>query len=249
MQSSSRVLRKHIINDAGEKVIKTSSTMNPKSERNEGDFYSNIKDMNAVGYSTTIIEETHMEALKIRNKAYTEAVNIEEKAFKKGYTAGAEKGYSEGYNEGYNKAIAEINQKESQILSNAQKILEDAMNFKKEYIKQSEEEIKNVVFNSISDILKSLIPYGDTFDGILKSHLKKLKKEEEIVIYTHSSYYEHLNMNIGQWLEIINSKSDVSIVIDEQLEIGKMVIEKSKGKIIIDIDEATNEMKDAIFSE
>jgi len=249
MQSSSRVLRSQSVNDAGEAIIKTDRTMNPKPERNEGDFYANIKDLNAVGYSSGIIEETQLEALKIKNKAYNDAVKIEEKAFNKGYTAGAEKGYSEGYNEGYNKAIAEINQKESEILSNALRILEDAMNFKKEYIKQSEEEIKNVVFNSISDILKNLMPYGDTFEGILKSHLKKLKKEEEIVIYTHSSYYEYLSMNIGQWLEIVNSKSDVSIVIDEQLKIGKMIIEKSKGKINIDIDKATNEIKDAIFSE
>ncbi len=249
MLSSSRVLRKQSINDAGEAIIKTNSTMKTNSEKREGNLYADIKDMNTVGFSSAIIEESHREALKIKNKAYNDAVKIEENAFNKGFSTGSEKGYSEGYNEGYNNAIAEINQKESEILSNALRILEDVMNFKKEYLKQSEEEIKNVVFNSISDILKNLIPYGDIFDGILKGHLKKLKKEEEIVIYTHSAYYEHLSMNMGQWLEIINSKTDVSIVIDEQLELGKMVIEKSKGKIIIDVDEATNEIKDAIFSE
>ncbi|WBW95429.1 FliH/SctL family protein [Oceanirhabdus sp. W0125-5] len=249
MQSSSRVLKKQSINNTGAAVIKTNSAMSPMNDRNERNLYANIKDMSAVGYSSAIIEESHREALKIKNKAYNDAVKIEEKAFNKGYSAGAEKGYSDGYNEGYNQAIAEINQKEAEILSNALRILEDAKNFKKEYINQTEEEIKNLVYNSITDILKSLIPYGDAFEGIIKSHLKKLKKEEEIIIYTNGAYYEYLSMNIGQWLEIINSKSDVSIVIDEELELGKMVIEKSKGKINIDIDKATNEIKDAIFSE
>lgn len=260
MQLLSKVVKSNFVNTSGEAVISTKVIA--KTEKKDADLNTNYLDednveriiqtsseRNSFHLSSNMIEEANKEALKIKNKAYQEAVEIEKKAYDEGYSKGSQEGYSAGYLEGQRAAMEEIHSKERELLEQAYNILQESKDFKHSYLNECEREIKEVVSGSIVTILRKSIMLDDVMDGILKEHLSYLKKEEEVTLYVNSHYFDYLSSNNKQWLEDMNSQTDMKVVVDESVAMGAMVIEKSDGKINVDILSMEEEIKEAVYSE
>lgn len=260
MQLLSRVVKSNFVNTSGEAVISTKVIaktekkdvgidINHVDEDNVESIVQKSSERNSFHLSSNMIEEANKEALKIKNKAYQEAVDIEKKAYDEGYGKGSQEGYSAGYLEGQKAAMEEIYLKERELLEQAYTILQESKDFKHSYLGECEREIKEVINDTIVTILRKSIMLDDVMEGILKEHLSYLKKEEEVTLYVNSHYFDYLNSNNKQWLEDMNSQTDIKVVVDETVEMGAMVIEKSDGKINVDILGMEDEIKEAVYSE
>lgn len=250
MQSSSRIIRNKEV--TGKAVIDTKldfAKMRAKNSCDEPKVVSVQHNFNAVGYSTGLIDEAQKEAFKIRSKAYNDAVEIEKNAHASGFEQGVQEGFSKGYEEGYQKAIQEVYNKEQEILSEAAEILIHSKNFKMEYLDHCKGEIKGVIATALNGILKKSFLSDDILDGIVIDHLRELKNEEEVVFHMNSFYYDHINTYNRQWLEDMNSNTIVKIIVDDSYPVGKMTIEKSDGKINVDLSNLDGKINDVIFSE
>lgn len=252
MQSSSRIVKNNSINTNGEAVINTKRNVVIGKKYNVDQFdniFKNSNDFNSVDYATSLIEEASKEALRIKSKAYNEAVEIEKNAMESGYNEGSKNGFEQGYQDGYNNALLEVQKQEQELLSNALKILEDAKAFKEQYILNCEDSIKDVIGSTINSILKRSLLSDDVLDGIVKDQLRELKKEEEITLYLNQFYYDHINSSNRQWLIDMNSNTILKIVVDNSIELGMMIIEKSDGKVHVNLNGLEKSIEEAIYSE
>ncbi|OAA83220.1 hypothetical protein [Clostridium ljungdahlii] len=256
MQSSYKsILKGDSINNCGTQEIHTEFK---KQEASRGAFNEkDIKDDSVLksyeNLGRTILQDANIKKEKILSIAYEKASEISQKvydeAYEKGYAKGEEEGYNTAYEEGYKKNFDKAKLEGEQIKKNANDVLNKAVEEKKRYFEEKEEEIKEFILNSIESILKREVKDADGLNAQVFDALNQMKKTSTFIIKGKEKYCSEFKKQVTIWKEQLPFKGDIFIIPDESLEEGSVVIERDNGKMVLGIDIAYDKIKKIIQDE
>lgn len=248
MQSLYRVIKDTKIVSQGTKEIITEYS--PISDRindlnNEGENTNDFKVSlqllnNAKEESEIIIKQAQEEAERLRKQAYEEAY---EEAYRIGYQEAQQKGYQDGYEAALEKAKIEANH----IIENAIQTLNDAKKEYEAYLTDKKTEIIKLSINIAEHILNREVTNVDGIDEMIVQAIEESRNAKSIIVKTNSLYTEHLKAKVLEWKERFALKSEVFVIIDDSLKKGHAIVEKNNGKVTINIDEALDNIREAIL--
>ncbi|RMD04297.1 flagellar assembly protein FliH [Clostridium autoethanogenum] len=256
MQSSYKaILKGDSINNCGTQKIHTefkiretfSKTSNEKNTKDD----SILKSYENLG--RTILQDASIKKEKILSMAYERASEISKKAYdeayEKGYAKGQEEGYNTAYEEGYKKNFDKAKAEGDQIKQNANDVLNKAVEEKKKYLEEKEEEIKEFILNSVESILKREVRDADSLNAQVFDALNQMKKTSTFIIKGKEKYCSEFKKQVTLWKEQLPFKGDIFIIPDESLEEGSVVIERDNGKMVLGIDIAYDKIKKILQDE
>ncbi|AGY77317.1 hypothetical protein [Clostridium autoethanogenum] len=256
MQSSYKsILKGDSINNCGTQEIHTEFK---KQEASRGVFNGkDIKDDSVLksyeNLGRTILQDANIKKEKILSMAYERASEISKKAYdeayEKGYAKGQEEGYNTAYEEGYKKNLDKAKVEGEQIKKNANDVLNKAVEEKKRYLEEKEEEIKEFILNSVESILKREVRDADSLNAQVFDALNQMKKTSTFIIKGKEKYCSEFKRQVNIWKEQLPFKGDIFIIPDESLDEGSVVIERDNGKMVLGIDIACEKIKKIIQDE
>lgn len=254
MLSSYKVIKKSSVVDEGEKKINTLYN-NPKNkqlgEKNAKDFIESYETL-----ARTMVENARLQGEQILSKAFDEAQQIEQDAYQKGY----EKGMQEGYDQSYKKGMAEANvyyetmknqvEMESDMkIKNADSLLFQAKDEYIRYLDEKEEEIKDLILSITENILKKEIKDKDAISNMVLDAMEMAIKSKTIVVKCRSSYAEDIKEKIEIWKNGVVYRGEVFVAADDNLDEGFAVIQRENGKIVVDVNDAMEKVREILITE
>ncbi|WP_446897154.1 flagellar assembly protein FliH [Clostridium sp. LBM24168] len=242
------------INEYGKKEIFTEFTVKKKAEKdkeeNQIEKSPIVESYENLGKA--IIEDSNRKKEKIISEAYEKASTIENEAYKKGYAEGMEKGrqdgYKSAYEEGYRKNYDKAKKEGEIIRKNADEVLKKAVEEKDNYLRENEEKIKELILNSIENILKHEVKDKESLNDVVFESLKQMMGTKTFIIKSRQKYCNKFKKKVDTWKEQIPFKGDIFIIPDESIEDGSVVIERDNGKMVFSVDIACDKIKD-IFKD
>ncbi|MCY6354002.1 FliH/SctL family protein [Clostridium sp. ZS2-4] len=254
MLSSYKVIKKNSVIDDGGKEINTlyNNTKNKElGEKNARDFIDNYEVL-----ARTMVENARRQGEKILSKAFDEAQQIEQDAYQKGY----EKGMQEGYEESYQKGIEEANsyydtmKKQAQMeadmtAKNADSLLLQAKDEYIRYLEEKKDEIKDLILSISENILKKEIKDKDAIGNMILDAMEMAVKSKTIIVKCRSSYVEDVKEKIKEWKNTAVYRGEVFVAADDNLEEGCAVIQRENGKIVVDINNAIEKVREMLITE
>ncbi|WP_138202642.1 flagellar assembly protein FliH [Haloimpatiens lingqiaonensis] len=253
MQSSFNVIKNENAEPLGEKEIVVeyvprkvlNTNLYKESDENldknlENEPYSKL--------ATSIVEAARSKSDEIIRKAYEEAAKVQMEAEKKGHRLGHEKGYKEGYEEGYRKALEEAQNEALAIIETANAILKSAKVQYEEYLEEKEENIKELMVEIVSNILKKEVKCEDTISNLIREVVKDSRKSQVFIIKCNSVHEDKLKEEVEHWKVSLGIKGEIFIIADDFLEEAQVIVEKDNGKVEIHIEESIEKIKDIILN-
>ena len=245
MQSSYKVIKSSSVLTQGDAKIDTSYN---KVISNEGEGFAKDYIDNYENLAKTLLENSRKKGEELISKAYAQAQDIEEQAYKKGYEEGYNDGNRQGYEDVYNQTIGEA-QKEAE---NIKKQIEENMLRAREdyeiYLKDKENEIKSLAILIAENILKREIKNDESLNSMIFDAISKYKNSKVFIIKCNSHYIDRIRENINDWREKLAFTGDIFTIEDNSIDNGCILIEKNNGSIYISVDEALARVKEAFFS-
>jgi flagellar assembly protein FliH len=173
------------------------------------------------------------------NSIETETISSIEKLKKEAYA----KGYSEGIREGAEDEKKRLLQA-AEALTNSMKELD---RLRKEILESNEDKILNLVFSVTEKVIhKEVTTNRDIVHDVLKSAVKQVIDKEGIKVRLNPEDYRYiLEINPG----IIDSFDDIrnlSVVEDNSIKRGGVVIETSSGEVDARLDQQLHEVRKAV---
>lgn len=254
MLSSYKIIKKSSVVDDGGKEINTIYS-NPKNkelgEKNAKDFIESYETL-----ARTLVENARRQGEQILSKAFDEAQQIEQDAYQKGY----EKGMQEGYEQSYQKGMAEANayyetmknqvQMESDMkIKNADSLLFQAKEEYIRYLDEKKDEIKDLILSITENILKKEIKDKDAISNMVLDAMEIAIKSKTIVVKCRSSYVEDIKEKVETWKNAVVYRGEVFVAADDNLEEGYAVIQRENGKIVVDINDAMEKVREILITE
>ncbi len=166
-------------------------------------------------------------------------------------TSNIEKSKKEAYAKGYSEGIREGTENEKKRLFQAAEALTNSMKeldrLKKEILESNEDKILNLVFSVTEKVIhKEVTTNRDIVHDVLKSAVKQVLDKEGIRVRLNPEDYRYiLEINPG----IIDSFDDIrnmSVVEDNSIRRGGVVIETSSGEVDARLDQQLHEVRKAI---
>jgi flagellar assembly protein FliH len=220
-------LSKKVIKCKNVDMVNTAESTTPKFVR----FYSKVEG------------DIRINGDKKRRTAYN---SIEAKT-----TSSIEKSKKEAYAKGYSEGIREGTENEKKRLFQAAEALTNSMReldgLKKEILESNEDKILNLVFSVTEKVIhKEVTTNRDIVHDVLKSAVKQVLDKEGIRVRLNPEDYRYiLEINPG----IIDSFDDIrnmSVVEDNSIRRGGVVIETSSGEVDARLDQQLHEVRKAI---
>ena len=240
MQSSFRVIKNTSVVEGGNLDINTEfvpvSCVEKKAEqetsaRNTIDSYENL--------AKGMIENARKQIEDMKAKAFVEAQNAYREAFQNGYEEGKAKGYAEGYEE-----ARCIGEEEIRVLTyEAEETLKSA---KYEYIKYFElkqKDMKDVIITIAESILKREVQSEDSINSMIFDAISSETRANSFIVRCNETYLESLRSEIENWKSELPFKCDIFLIKDNTIGMGKAVIQKNDGKIVVDIEYSLERLK------
>lgn len=255
MLSSYNVIKSAYVEKSGRKPIDTDISIISKKnieidEATSKEHYANYESL-----AKDILESARKEKDEILRKAYNECAEMETKSkdkIREEYNKAAESGYKDGfqksYKEYYEKNMEKAKKDSEALIKNAENIMQSAKDEYDKYLNEKESDIKELVFKVAENVLKKEVKDKDALNGMLFDALSKEKSKGKFIIRCNKCYEESIRSNIAEWKNKLALKNDIFIIPDEQIRQGKALIEKEDGKIIIDIDNALEKVKEILFN-
>lgn len=196
-----------------------------------------------------IIDKAYKEYDEKINAAYEKAKSIYEENKEKGYNTGFNLGREDGFNDGYKDGYLEGK-------NEAQKIIEEALAIKKDYIyrknkllRESEEELINLVISIYEKVLhKKVEEDQDLIVSLVLSGIENLEIKDKLTIIVSEDSYDTVN----KYKDIILAKAplidEIDIRVNSDMVKGDCILETSKGNIDVSVDNQLEEIKDLIMS-
>ncbi|KEI16189.1 FliH/SctL family protein [Clostridium haemolyticum] len=204
----------------------------------------------------TMIENARKQSDSIVASAYDEIRKKEEEAYNKGYEEGKSDGYSDGYSEGKKQAdeyyddIKNKANEEIEILNkNAEELLFKAKTEYVKYLKDKQQEIKELIVSITKSVLKSEIKNSDSINSMILDALESAKDSKSIIVKCNNKYVDSIKESIDKWKVQIVFRGDIFVVPDDNLEEGKAIIQKENGKIVVDINVALEKISQIVLIE
>ncbi|KEH87946.1 fliH protein, partial [Clostridium novyi A str. 4540] len=204
----------------------------------------------------TMLEKARRESEEIVSNSYNKAKSIEEDAYTKGFNLGKEDGYSDGYSEGklladkyYEDIKTKANAEIDLLNENADKMLLNAKDEYTNYLKEKQENIKDLIVYIVKQVLLKEIENNDAITNMIIDSIDNAKDSKNIIIKTKSIYKDDLEEKIESWKAKTVFNGKVFVIVDDNLEDGKAIIEKENGKIIVDAMSALDKIEEIVKSE
>ena len=211
------LLEKNIENETIEDLMKMKSDILEEAKKESDEI---LKD--ALKEKEIMMAQTYDKAIKIREEAK-----------------------KEGFVEGINKAIESMKEKESLVL-------DDALNYKNEivskyddFFKSREEEIVNLVLNSVEKILnKKVLEDEELIENLVREGIESSTFTRAIVIRVCENDYENALLRKSKILTFSKDISSIKFVIDYALESGDCIIESEIGNVDVGVDTKFEKLKE-----
>lgn len=201
--------------------------------------------------AAAIIKKAQLEAEHIRNAAIEDSRIIEENAYKEAYEKGLNEGRKKGYDDAYNETIVngkmEIENLKSLAGQNASNIVRSARYECEKYYESKELEIKKLIVEVASKVLKERVKRSDAIDNMVGEAIKLSKNAKTIIVKCNKNYVDSIKGNISTWKNEIPFNGEIFVIEDNEREDGSALIEKDNGKIEVNVDSAMNKIKEIIF--
>lgn len=193
----------------------------------------------------TLIIRAKKEATKILNESLENAqVEIVRQR-----VASKVQGYKEGFEEGRNKALLEIETEKNELISSAMMFYENAQKEAKEYITAKENEIKWVMFNMVSKIIKRQLNDEKVLNDIIYDCIKNIKDKFPVIIKCSEFDYKSLHKEVQRWKDKAGILGEFHVVINKEITRGDFLIERNGGIIKYSIKDNLDVLKKIIFNE
>ncbi len=183
MQSLYKVIKKSSVVRQGEEKIRTNykkpvSLEKGIEEENSKNFIDSYENL-----ARNILENARKKSEEFLSKAYAEAEVVEEEAFKKGHEEGFHKGLEEGlekgkksgYEEAYESYIEKGKNAYEEMVQKSNKLLLDTEAQYNSYLKEKEEEVRNLVLTIVEEVLKHEVKDKSSMNEIIYEKLEESK--------------------------------------------------------------------------
>ena len=147
------------------------------------------------------------------SRAQMEALSIKEAAVKDGYSQGLEKAQEDISNLREN--IKEFfDYKEKAMKEISKDILEIALDVAQTIIKKEVSENKEILLNTVVDILKS-----------------NVKTDERVTLKVSADDVDYVKMAVPEMLSISQTEAKISVIAQDNIEKGSVIVETSSGVV------------------
>ncbi len=147
------------------------------------------------------------------SRAQLEATSIKESAIKDGYNQGLEKAQSDI--EELRESLREFfSYKEKVAKDISRDILEIALDVAQTIIKKEVEQDKEILLNTVVDILKS-----------------NVKSDERVTLKVSPDDVEFVRLSVPDMLSIAQTEAKISVVAQDNIEKGSVIVETSSGVV------------------
>ncbi|MDD5659372.1 MAG: FliH/SctL family protein [Actinomycetota bacterium] len=142
--------------------------------------------------------------------------------------SGREEGYKDGYDGGYKESV-ELFEKEMNLIK---KISSDLVEYKKEIIKENEQDVVMLAQYIAEKIIRQKIhTESGLVTGIVNFAIKQVSHLGKVIIYLNPIDYEYLRSNKLEIEEIIKNSDEIKFAEDKRIEEGGCIIETENGDI------------------
>ncbi|EFG88174.1 hypothetical protein CLCAR_2167 [Clostridium carboxidivorans P7] len=133
------------------------------------------------------------------------------------------------------------------IKDNADNILRTCKEEKEIYLKEKEQEIRNLIVNCVEAVLKREVKDEAALNDVIFQALSTVKNTKTFIIKSNEIYCEELKNKVELWKEQLPFRGDIFIIPDKDVEIGKAVIERENGKVVVDVNIAMEKIKEIVL--
>lgn len=162
-----------------------------------------------------------------------------------------------GYNSGYDTAKEDLSESfELQFNERIQKyaekidsVINDLVSAKNNVISRSEESVVELVFKLVEKIVFHEVRYNrDCIVDVVKNALPAVDSAVELEIVAHPDDVQVLKEFDNLWLPLTMKRDCVTYIEKESITPGGLVISTNLGKVDIQIENAIDNLKDALLS-
>ncbi len=154
-------------------------------------------------------------------------------------------GFENGYNQGKTNAIEQY----TELIKEAQVIVEAARQDYLEYIESAEEVIFSLGMKVAEKIIGHEIKQNDNaFLSIVRNAIKEVRNHSEISIFVHPTFYELLVSSKSELQSLMNQSVDLFIYPNIELSETSCVIESSFGRVDASVDSQLEEIKEKLLA-
>lgn len=260
--NNNRSIIKNVRGNNSSKVIITSNIYdiynkenNAQQEKKEETLLENIKTKKYRFRREEILkfkkinEMLILRAKKEASKIIKEAIENAQVEVIRMKIAGKVQGHNEGYEEGQEKALLEIESKKDELISGAMKFYENAQKEAKEYIAAKEIEIKEMIFNTVSKVIKRQLNNEQILIDIIDDSLRNIRDKLPVIIKCNEVNYKFLNEEIKKLKDSAGILGDFHVVVDKNVQSGEFILERNGGIIQYSIEENLKIIREIIFGE
>jgi len=256
MQSSCNIIKNSSVVKDGNKQIVTEfehikETQQKELQKEQNEINAKLFIDSYENLAKTMIEDARRQREEILSAAFQEADRISKEAYEKAYQEGNQNGYNDGFNkayeEGYKSNLDKALREGEIIRNNADNVLKSAVEQKDTYLKEKENQIKDLIINCVENILKKEVKEKDGLNDIIFEALLKVKNTRTFIIKSNPVHCEEFKSKIQLWKEQLPFRGDIFTISDEAMEAGSAVIERENGKIEVGASIALEKVRE-IFS-
>lgn len=171
-----------------------------------------------------------------------------EEGFKIGYRDGFEKGKKEGFEKGYEEGFKKGKGEFAQIISSFTNTISEFISYKEKFIEEIKSKILDFSFKFAEVILKRELKRDDkVVINILKEALDYIVMEDSLLIKVNISDIELVEEFLSQNLSLIEKNVNVSVIGDETLERGSVILIGPSGEVDARISSMMERVKESLI--
>ena len=183
-----------------------------------------------------IVNQAQAEAQEIIAKAHSEENEIRDSAYRKGYDEGQKSGYNDGQ--------SELNR----LIERVHKIVESVMNRREEILRDTEQQIVDLVILMTRKIVKII---SENQKGVVLSNvlsaLKKVKTRCSVIIRVNIEDLKLTSEHTGEFIKRVEAVQGITVIEDSSVDKGGCVVETDFGAIDARIASQLGELENKIL--
>ena len=183
-----------------------------------------------------IVNKAQAEAQEIIAKAHSEEYEIRDSAYRKGYDEGQKSGYNDGQ--------SELNR----LIERVHKIVESVMNRREEILRDTEQQIVDLVILMTRKIVKII---SENQKGVVLSNvlsaLKKVKTRCSVIIRVNIEDLKLTSEHTGEFIKRVEAVQGITVIEDSSVDKGGCVVETDFGAIDARIASQLGELENKIL--
>lgn len=183
-----------------------------------------------------IITKAQAEAQEIISKAHSDEEEIRSSAYRKGYDEGRESGYNDGQTE------------QERLVGRIHRIIESVMNRREEILKETEQQIVDLVILMTRKIVKII---SENQKGVVLSNvlaaLKKVKARSSVIIHVNLEDVKLTSEHTNEFIKRVEAVQDITVIEDSAVDKGGCIVETDFGAVDARIASQLGELENKIL--